>query len=345
MRLGIIFLSTSPVCLRRRTLTPIDYAAFQPSIVHLSASYAGGPALDALKTAPLLSVMGVTSRGIFLRAGERRVVFLSRESFRGPLTVNLSGPSTRLDKLQVGDAAVSQEGTLFFPSRAVSISLTAAPHWAPPPAPAPLPKDLPKRLSAAAGDLYSLKRGRGLSDLLPHLLHAPNPPRLTPELGQVWSRLSDVKTAPMSRVAEDVHPMLGWGSGLTPSGDDFLAGLALVFARWPGLLPPDSGWPALLNDLVQAAFRRTTTLSASLLELAAVGQADERLILAADHLLCGLHTTSQAVEALAGWGNSSGADALLGMALAIELSRRDVPAAPARRLRRRPDLPPARAED
>lgn len=345
MRLGIILLSRSPICLRRRTLTPANPTPFRPSTVYLSASYAGGPALDAFHAAPRLSVMGVTSRGVFLRAGERRVVFLSREPFRGPLTVNLSAPFTRLDKLQIADAAISQKGTLFFPSHAVSISLATASLWAPPPSPAPRAKDLYQRLRAMTGELHSLKRGHGLSNLLPHLLHAPDPPWLTPELNQVLNQLNKVKTAPMSKVADGLQPLLGWGSGLTPSGDDLLAGLALIFARWPGLLPPDSGWPARLSDLVQAAYSRTTTLSASLIELAAVGQADERLILAADHLVGGLHTTSQAVEALAGWGNSSGADALLGMALAIELSQRDAPAAPARRPRRRRDLPPAHAED
>jgi hypothetical protein len=69
--------------------------------------------------------------------------------------------------------------------------------------------------------------------------------------------------------------LIGRGGGLTPEGDDLVAGVAAVIAAgdWPGALR--EAWVGALigGDLR----RRTTALSATLLELAALGMGPEPL--------------------------------------------------------------------
>jgi Protein of unknown function (DUF2877) len=69
--------------------------------------------------------------------------------------------------------------------------------------------------------------------------------------------------------------LIGRGGGLTPEGDDLVAGVAAVVASgpWPGALRE-----AWLGALVGADLRsRTTALSATLLELAVAGMGPEPL--------------------------------------------------------------------
>ncbi len=73
-----------------------------------------------------------------------------------------------------------------------------------------------------------------------------------------------------------------------------------------------------LNDRVTGAAKKSTTaLSATLIECAAEGQADEGLVMAADYLACGVGEEAACVESLLGWGSNSGIDTLAGMAVAL----------------------------
>ena len=67
--------------------------------------------------------------------------------------------------------------------------------------------------------------------------------------------------------------LIGRGPGLTPEGDDLVAGVAAVVAAGPWPAAERDAWlAALLGDDLRA---RTTALSATLLELAARGQIAE----------------------------------------------------------------------
>jgi hypothetical protein len=100
----------------------------------------------------------------------------------------------------------------------------------------------------------------------------------------------------------DAHALLGLGSGLTPEGDDLLAGAAAAVA---GLEPWDQ--PTRERWLAAAAppdtHERTTALSATLLRLAARGQAIEPV-----HALLDLQSNrwEPALERLERLGHSTG---------------------------------------
>ena len=101
--------------------------------------------------------------------------------------------------------------------------------------------------------------------------------------------------------------LAGLGTGLTPAGDDFLAGAML----WAWLTHPAPG--PLCQALVEVAAPRTTTLSAAFLHAAARGECDatwHRLlaVLSTD----GAAQLAPAVQQIMAHGATSGADMLAG---------------------------------
>ena len=105
----------------------------------------------------------------------------------------------------------------------------------------------------------------------------------------------------------------GWGPGLTPSGDDFLAGCLL--ALWAMQHPARQ---ALAETIYSAAAPRTTLLSAALLRAAAMGHAPQSW----HDLLDALDTPHSprlepATRAVLASGATSGFDALVGFTTAV----------------------------
>ena len=114
--------------------------------------------------------------------------------------------------------------------------------------------------------------------------------------------------------------LLGLGPGLTPAGDDLLAGLLVGLAGRPDLRDP------LADAVARLAPARTTWLSAELLRLAADGFAAPAVVALADALAG--HgpddTLADALPALLAVGHTSGAALARGLLLAAEtLSRHD----------------------
>ncbi|MFN2177092.1 MAG: DUF2877 domain-containing protein, partial [Anaerolineales bacterium] len=68
---------------------------------------------------------------------------------------------------------------------------------------------------------------------------------------------------------------------------------------------------------------KTTTLSANLIECAASGLADERLINALDWIKCGSsHKVRTLIDGLLGWGNTSGISAYIGFLFALNIQEK-----------------------
>jgi len=118
---------------------------------------------------------------------------------------------------------------------------------------------------------------------------------------------------------DPVRSLVGWGRGLTPGGDDLLAGAAvgLHAAGRPDLLRRlAAALPADLDD-------RTTALSADLLRLALAGHACAEV----GHMLRTLHATARdpvhrsglvaATAALLAVGHTSGADLAAGLLMGL----------------------------
>jgi hypothetical protein len=118
-------------------------------------------------------------------------------------------------------------------------------------------------------------------------------------------------------MADQMASLLGLGDGLTPAGDDLILGLLLILNRWGGVLAPGFDVRPLNRAAIDQARQKTTALSQSLIACAALGQADERLLLALDGIMTDQTDPPACAAQLAGWGSSSGAAALAGMGVGL----------------------------
>jgi len=134
--------------------------------------------------------------------------------------------------------------------------------------------------------------------------------------------LAELPEDPMRRLAAcdpaAVAGLLGFGGGLTPLGDDVLAGwlAAGVATRHPAL-------GALRSGVVRSARQRTTTLSATLLECAARGEGVPQF----GNLLRAMATgdpapVERAVDDLLDIGGTSGSGLVLGALVSVESRQR-----------------------
>ncbi len=277
-------------------------------------------------------VIGITSRGLFLSI-DQRVLFVSVERWRGPLTINVD----RTFDCALGDSVRLSPTRLIFP--AIEIDLSAAEVWQPTaPAIARSIADQREALRQLASSVLARKAPEGFGLLLPHLLDLPEKQALSASEAALLARLTQLRESIQQQYFDQativIESLLGLGRGLTPSGDDVTIGLLLMLnpgrpstARRAhpernGVESKDarrSAQDALMafnQRVVESAYQRTTTISANLIECAANGEADERLINVIDGLVTGTPSRDDCVEGVIGWGNSSGLDALIGMALA-----------------------------
>jgi hypothetical protein len=265
--------------------------------------------------------MGVTSRGLFIQLSPSEVVFLSAEVYRGPLSLNFPAEAADWYRIKQGDRAWVHAYHIHFPQVDLAFDLAQAETWE---VPAPVGEaqslDQRRRMLAQVVEL-AMKRGRTslVSELLPVLcgLRDRSAYAGNAVLADLERLRRHAKDGDAATVAIDLGGFLGLGMGLTPSGDDLVMGFSLTVNRWGHVLKPGLDLQAIKQVILPLVASKTTTLSANLISCALEGQADERLILALD----GLMSVRLAAETCAGyltsWGNTSGLDALMGMALII----------------------------
>jgi hypothetical protein len=266
------------------------------------------------------TVMGVTSRGLFLRLVPAWVVFISSETQRGPLVLNCPGQAKALGQIAAGESASVVPGRISFPASGVVINTRQATPWQAPSLPSGLlsPEGRREKLRLVAGLLHARQPASPLLGLLPLLVNTAQP---LPPPHAFAAQIDALRRAFVDRQNEGIISalggFLGMGGGLTPSGDDLVMGCILALSRWGGCLAPELQVAAIALPLLPLAYQQTTTLSANLIECASQGQADERLLLALDGILSDDPDPPTCAAALAAWGNTSGHDALVGMAAVI----------------------------
>ena len=259
----------------------------------------GTRVLQVLSQDQYASVSGVTSRGLFVTARSGLVLFLSGEAYRGPLTLNLDTTEGIFEGIKPGDPINIQDRNLFFSACDLWISTAEAEEWKPndPSSVILSPSERQHRLNQVHNQVSTQS---GLLNVSKQKVFC-----------QPIHSYDEIK------IVEALEPFLGDGFGLTPAGDDLIAGLLLTLNRWGSLLLPGLWLQYINQSIVQAAWKKTTALSASLIECAAQAQADERLILALDSLVTGKPEQARCVACLRGYGSSSGIDAFKGMEMVL----------------------------
>ncbi|MGW8226804.1 MAG: DUF2877 domain-containing protein, partial [Anaerolineales bacterium] len=265
-------------------------------------------------------IFGVISRGVFIQTSTQWLVFISDEPYPGPLTINVPGirdPGIALDR---GMRVRIASGILAFPEANLVINTQNLASWQPkaPQLPVLSGSERQKYLLAGSRAITSTGQHAGLSVLLPLLIQMPGAAQTVIEQFPSWYKII-FKLAQAGAGIESPDALinlLGAGQGLTPSGDDFVMGFLLAFNRWQHILPTPRDPGYFNRQIISAAYKKTTTLSANLIECAALGLADLRLINALDWLVSGGEPGEQAIDELLTWGHSSGRDAFVGFAVA-----------------------------
>ncbi len=284
-------------------------------MTNVSATRIGVAASEALAALHEWMVIGVTSKGAFLRSDER-ILFLTSADYRSPFNITLVRASSLLERLQPGDAATSDPRSLNFTRLEMSIRLDTAETWVP-----PLP----------VWEIAPISEQKTKSEILVSRLKKIEPTKgylfLTPphasQLDAIAQRTADLaaelpvhfKERNASRFLAVVRQLLGSGSGLTPSGDDFLAGFFLYHVRRALANGSEDGFvQGLAKEVTLLAFEKTTTISANRLQAVEHGWSEELFLLLIDHFFDkNTPLMSGYAEKLIDFGHSSGVDTVMGI--------------------------------
>ncbi len=268
--------------------------------MHTSQVIAIGPtAYHTIAAGEAALVWGVTSRGAFIATEHEQILFLTAEKSRGPLTINVAEADLLTGAITRGIQVLLRPGKITFPSLEVALAIDESLIWRPlEPGSALLDAaNLEERLSTLIESIRRVNPGLVMGNLV------NDPTALAAAL---------IHPAPV-KAANALISLLGSGRGLTPAGDDFILGVLLALNRWKNL-----GWNEAARDqlnrlMVTNARKKTTAISACLIQSATLGLADERLLNAIDYLFIGEGDASVLARELLTWGASSGTDALDGM--------------------------------
>lgn len=270
--------------------------------------------------------MGSTSSGVFCLTASQHILFLTLERKPGPLNIILDSMPDISPSRWLAAELEQSPGFLFFPSLGTQVYLANAETWQPPPL--PLVKTTTKErgecIQAIACEL--LRSGRE-TILLPILKWLVNPSlRIVTSFISRFDWMEKRKELSQAlrsneprRAALALQSFLGMGSGLTPSGDDFIWGFLIALSRWQTLLCPHFDLDKLGALLVAATRRSTTLLSASLVECASLGWADAGILSVLDALFTAQMNIHPMAEVLLAYGSASGLDTFAGMATALQI--------------------------
>jgi hypothetical protein len=253
-------------------------------------------------------VVASTPTGIYLHVpghGDGDVVgVLTSDAVRLPLGCVLFRPSTGRPLVSPSANAEVGGGRVVVGDLAVSAAAWWDPH---PRLPSPRPSLLPEGVRQLRTTLY----GEGVPHsafALPGLPAGPG--------GPLAALRGAVRRADLDAALRTASRLIGLGPGLTPAGDDVMAGTVagLVLLGHPAA-------PRFAAGVNALAACRTTELSRSLLRHAAAGQVSGEYA-AVLHALVGERPLAPAVDALLRSGSTGSRATALGLCTAIDLVER-----------------------
>ena len=276
---------------------------------YLTAAAIGHIAHETLQTETYANVWGNTSKGFFAITDNNKVLFISHQTFRGPLTININGKMPSRQALSHDIHLLLSPNQIRFSQSALEIRINQQTHiWTP-----VILNKLDFNLEALNTRSNLIEREM-ISQLSNQHLAQENQTDINNNLKSALSSRNKVS------VYESLSNLLGCGEGLTPSGDDLICGFLLAAHAWKEILFSSFALKKTIRKIVEDAQKKTTTLSANLIACAASGSADERIIRCVKWLNSGDHSAAFIMKELLSYGSSSGLDTLAGMLTFIQSS-------------------------
>ena len=292
----------------------------------MKATAIGERAGRILATGGPARVIGLTSRGVFLVNESGEIVFVSFEHWHGPLTINLAGHESwdyppSFNNIQMEEIVELRPDRIGFTRAKIGITLSPSTGWKAELPAREIEPGVPARLRAVTTQLLESGPPKGWNSLLLEWAGVAPGRDLPDPLSEINRNIVELKSGLSAGDEEGavagIRQLLGKGAGLTPSGDDLVIGLLLASSRYSGICSAIFRSQAWIQRIIGLARQKTTWLGACLVESAAEGQADERLVIALDGVVTGNPDAVESADRLLAYGSSSGGDALLGMALAL----------------------------
>lgn len=245
----------------------------------------------------------VNSRGSYLAFENKRILLCNSGYGTVPNGVSIADYSLLSSRLQVGHPVQLRGGLLKFPFGNIVLQLQEVP---------------PDRslCTPSAEALQTALRllldapGKGLGPLAAPLFgktHEPLDLRCETALPRIRELMKGLQTGDLHAIVQYTNSLLGFGLGLTPSGDDILAGLMYGLRHSCHRDAPTV--VALTDAILTLADKRTNAVSATY--LSALAQ-DAPF----DALRAAWQDPKNNASALLTIGSSSGSEMLLGLLLA-----------------------------
>jgi hypothetical protein len=277
----------------------------------------GAQAHHVLKSHHVASVAGTSRRGLYLQPVWAPTLFVSRDPFRGPLTINIRIEPEAFYTIQTGERANLSTDELYFPDLGLGIEIKSPLVWKP--SPPPERKSLTNRqIQEIIDQAQTLQPDNPYLPLLDMSVSGSSDS--TQEFAGIEKHIQPIVETlaggDSPKIFFELRNILGAGPGLTPLADDFTLGILLAIHRtrihlsW---FKYEEYSPILLGG----AGEKSTMVSYSLLKCALKGAADERLIRVLDGLIAGRKIPDEDLNNLLSWGSSSGVGVLAGMLLVL----------------------------
>ena len=285
-----------------------------------------GPiAVQALKNASSATVIASFRRSFYLQAGDHVICVADEKLHEGPFNIVVQSfgrfPDLAASPVAVGQLwAIGEKALSTIEGPVIDIGLGASRVWRP--KPPPINSLDPNQVRLALNTLRTLAAPRDRSEgLLQCVLQESSQPHSALERAamKIMQNLSRHVPAWLSggdpKITGSFGALLGLGPGLTPSGDDLIAGF-LIGSSYIGRKRQAFD---LWRQLEDKAVNRTTPISVAHLSAAGQGWGAAPFHALVDALV--ENRTAQlpkALDAVASIGHSSGLDAVGGLILLLE---------------------------
>jgi len=270
-------------------------------------------------------VLAVHPRSCYLLDEEGSIYAVVQEDLgKGPLSLVIASSSSSqpFQQLAVGET-VKTAGDVLLLSDSLDVGLAKAELWDPKPyVTFGGAEAMQHSLDALHQAATKFAPEKSLAVLLPYLAEDELPPLLQkvthfPRSHALMGGLADSLGDRNRRGLKVVTSSLaGLGPGLTPAGDDFLAGVLLALAEQR---QADAELGEIADLLLETAAPRTHEISAAYLKTAHDGEAHERWHALLGALAAGdTAAIGEAAHGVAQVGETSGADMLAGFLTAMQ---------------------------
>lgn len=294
---------------------------------HLYASRIG--CLVQFDHAPFKAI-GVFKNGVDFVSAAGEMIYLTLSPQRGPYHLSVPSIDQYIQLIEPGHSLYREDDIIQLPGLDIQILLKNALRWpkyaVPPICPWEKMKAAIQKTLKDSNDIEIPKNSifRSINwGFDKTSTPSVNPlAELSPESKVLATRIPTLccalKHSDPENALKESKSILGLGNGLTPSGDDILAGILSVLYDLGNAGLKQTDWISCFSTpLLSLSKTKTNLISAALLSAAAQGEIDETLDDIIFSLLNGNSPTQEMWQNLKTFGHTSGFDGLVGILLAL----------------------------